>query len=247
MQRTDADGIRTVTLDRPAVKNAMTPEIATEMAAAIQTADPTELDAIVITGAGDAFSAGGDIQAMAERDWPAAERASIVDETFGRLARAMLDAKVPIVAKVNGDAVGAGLSLVVLSDLAIAVDSARFNAGFARVGLIPDTGGTFLLPALVGLRTAKRLVLTAEFVDAEAAASMDLITEAVAAEALDERVNATLDQLSALPTETLGRVRRSLHRNLGRPIGDALANEAHWQAEAYATDAHRDGVAAFLE
>lgn len=247
MDVTDDGGIRTLTLDRPAVKNALTPEIAVDIAQAIEEATPERHDAIVLTGAGDAFCSGGDIQAMAEREWPADERSELVATTFGRLAEAMLEATVPIVAKVNGDAVGAGLSLVLLSDLAYAVKDARFNAGFARVGLIPDSGGTFLLPQIVGLRTAKRLTLAAEFVAAPEAADIGLITAAVSDGDLDATVDDSLARLQAMPTETLGRVRRAMHENLGRPYRDGLANEALWQAEAYATEAHREGVATFLE
>lgn len=246
MDSTDEDGIRTLTLNRPEVLNALTPEIAIALAEAVETASPDELDAIVLTGAGDAFSSGGDIQAMAERDWPADERSSLVADSFGRLAIAMLEADVPLVARVNGDAVGAGLALVVLCDFAYASTDARFNAGFARVGLIPDSGGTFLLPALVGLRTAKRLTMLAEFIDADEAAAMDLITEAVPPDELDERVDGCVERLGTLPTETLGRVRQAMHGNLGRTYRDGLDNEAYWQAEAYATDAHREGVASFL-
>ncbi|MFW6449062.1 MAG: enoyl-CoA hydratase/isomerase family protein [Halobacteriota archaeon] len=247
MDARDDDGVRTLTLNRPEVKNALTPQVVLDLAEAVETAHPDEVDAIVLTGAGDAFCAGGDINAMAERAWPPAERARRIDESFGRLAEAMLEADVPIVGRVNGDAVGAGLALVALCDFAYAARGARFNAGFARVGLIPDTGGTFLLPALVGLRSAKRLALEADFVDAEAAAEMDLINEAVPAEALDDRVDACLAVLDTVATETLGRVRRALHENLGRPYAEALRTEARLQAEAYATDAHREGVRAFLE
>lgn len=247
MERTDDDGIRTLTLNRPTVKNAMTPEIAIALAEAVEEAKPGAVDAIVLTGAGDAFSSGGDINAMAERDWPVAERSTRIEESFGRLAEAMLEARVPIVARVNGDAVGAGLALVLLSDFAYAVEDARFSAGFARVGLIPDSGGTFLLPALVGLRTAKRLVLHADLIDAVEAAEIGIINEAVPVNDLDERVDHCLATLASVPTETLGRARRAVHGNLGRPYGDALANEALWQAEAYGTDAHKEGVASFLE
>lgn len=247
MDVTDADGVRTITLNRPAVRNALTPDLVVELAEAVEEANPDKHDAIVITGAGETFCSGGDINAMAERDWPADERSTLVAETFGRLATAMLEADVPIVARVNGDAVGAGLALVALCDIAIATDDARFNAGFARVGLIPDAGGTFLLPAMIGLRSAKRLALTAAFVNAEEAAELDLIDEVVRSDDLDEALVQTLDRLRRLPTETLGRIRRAIHQNLGRTYEDGLRNEAFWQAEAYATEAHREGVRSFLE
>lgn len=242
-----SDGIERVTLDRPAVRNALTPELVVELATTVEAAAPAELDAIVLTGEGETFCSGGNLHEMADRDWPAEERPRIVAETFGRLTEAMLEADVPIVARINGDAVGAGLSLVLLADFAFAVERATFSAGFARVGLIPDTGGTFLLPAIVGLRAAKELALTAEFVDARRAAELDLITEAVADDVLDDRVEDCLERLRVMPTATLGRVRRAMHDNLGRPYPDALDREAYRQATAYGSEDHREGVAAFLE
>ena len=246
MDVTDDAGIRTLTLNRPSVKNAMTPAVALELAEAFETAEPDEVDSIVLTGAGDAFCSGGDINAMADRAWPVAERAKRIEESFGRLAEAMLEADVPIVGKINGDAVGAGLALVALCDFAYAVEDARFNAGFARVGLIPDTGGTFLLPALVGLREAKRLAMMADFVEAPEAATLGLINEAVPADELDASVDHCLAVLATVETETLGRVRQAMHENLGRPYDDALTAEARLQAEAYATEAHKEGVRRFL-
>lgn len=246
MDVTDDAGIRTLTLNRPSVKNAMTPAVALELAEAFETAEPDEVDSIVLTGAGDAFCSGGDINAMADRAWPVAERAERIEESFGRLAEAMLEADVPIVGKINGDAVGAGLALVALCDFAYAVEDARFNAGFARVGLIPDTGGTFLLPALVGLREAKRLAMMADFVEAPEAATLGLINEAVPADELGASVGHCLAVLATVETETLGRVRQAMHENLGRPYDDALTAEARLQAEAYATEAHKEGVRRFL-
>ncbi len=247
MDVTTTDGVRHITLNRPDRRNAVSPEDVVELAAAITEVSPSEASAIRLAGKGPAFCAGGDLDAMAEREWPRGERARRVEATFGRLARAMLEAEVPIVARVHGDAVGAGLALVALSDFAFASTEARFNAGFARVGLVPDVGGSFLLPKLLGLRTAKDLALTARFVDAEEANRIDLVNDTVDPETLDDRVDACLDRLADLPTATLGRIRRTIHHNLGRPYPDALAFEAHEQAAAYDTPAHKEGVAAFRD
>ena len=247
MKTTTGDGIFGITFDRPESMNAFDSETAIELARAIESVDPTEHDAVVLTGEGEAFSAGGDIEAMAEREETAREAYERINETYGRVAEAMYGCPVPVVAKVNGDAVGAGLTVTALSDFAYAVEDARFSCAFVHVGLVPDTGGSYLLPKLVGLRAAKRLVFTGEFVDAEEAADLGLINEVVPADELDERVTALLETLATRPTETIALAKQALHGNLGRQWNDALEYETLLQIQAYDTDAHEEGVSAFLD
>ncbi len=241
------EGVLRITFDRPDVMNAFSTETAEEFADAVASADPDDHHAVVLTGEGDAFSAGGDIQAMAERREGPQEAYERIGETFGRVVEEMFECPVPIVAKVNGDAVGAGLAIVALSDFAYADEEATFSCAFVRVGLVPDTGGTFLLPQLVGLRTAKRLAFTGEFVSAETAAELDLINEAVATADLDERVAETVDRLRRRPTETIGLMKQAMHENLGRHWSEALDYENLMQVQAYMSDSHEEGVEAFLE
>ncbi len=247
MKISDADGVRTVTFDRPGVMNAVTVETATELAKTIEDVDAETHDAVVLTGEGAAFSAGGDIETMVETEANAVETFDGIAETFGRVVEAAITSRVPIVAEVNGDAVGAGLALAALSDFAYAADSASFSCAFVRVGLIPDTGGTFLLPQLVGLRTAKRLAMTGEFISAEEAADIDLINDAVQDDELDERVDELLSTLRKRPTKTVGLTKRALHENAGKHWREALDHENTIQALARDTPEHEEGVAAFLE
>ncbi|APW98788.1 enoyl-CoA hydratase [Halobiforma lacisalsi AJ5] len=241
------DGVLEITFDRPGVLNAITRETAVTLAETIEDASPEEYHAIVLSGEGDAFSAGGDVEAMAEE--PVAPRAEYeeVEETFGRVVEAMLECPVPIVAKVNGDAVGAGLAIVALSDIAYAAEDATFSCAFVKVGLIPDTGGTFMLPEIVGLRTAKKLAFTGEFFDAERAADLDLVNEAVPADELEKRVTETVDRLGRRPTDVIGMMKQAMHENLGRRWDEALDYENMLQVQARATESHEEGVAAFLE
>ncbi|OIB57883.1 enoyl-CoA hydratase/isomerase family protein [Natrialba sp. SSL1] len=241
------DGVLRLTFDRPGVLNAITRETASKLADTIGDADPEEYHAIVITGEGDAFSAGGDIEAMAEEPDPPRQAYEEVTETFGRVVEAMLECPVPIVANVNGDAVGAGLAIVALSDIAYAAEDATFSCAFVRVGLIPDTGGTFMLPRLIGLRAAKKLAFTGEFFDAERAAELDLINESVPAADLDERVTETVERLGRRPTDVIGMMKQAMHENMGRQWDEALDYENLLQVHARATDSHEEGVAAFLE
>ncbi|UTF52565.1 enoyl-CoA hydratase/isomerase family protein [Natronosalvus rutilus] len=247
MQVDDAGDVVRITFDRPDVLNAFSTETAETLADAIADVSPADHHAVVLTGEGTAFSAGGDIQAMAERREGPQEAFDRITETFGRVVEEMLECPVPTVAKVNGDAVGAGLAIVALSDFAYASQDATFSCAFVRVGLIPDTGGTFLLPKLVGLRTAKELAFTGKFFDAEEAADLDLINESVDPDDLEERVEETVDRLGRRPTETIALMKRAMHENLGRHWGEALEYENLLQVQAYTSDSHEEGVSAFLE
>lgn len=239
--------VKRLVFDRPDVRNAMTAETAVALADAIEAVDAETHDAVVITGEGEAFSAGGDVAAMADREETASEAYDRVRDSFGRLAEAVLTAPVPVVATVNGDAVGAGTSLVALADFAYAAESARLGASYVNVGLVPDAGATALLPRIIGLRATKELVFTGRLLSAEEAADLDLVNEAVPDEDLDERVDDLLDTLEDRPTETVALAKRAIHDGLGRSWRDGLDREAHVQALAYDTDAHAEGVAAFLE
>ncbi|ELZ98141.1 enoyl-CoA hydratase [Haloferax mucosum ATCC BAA-1512] len=247
MRVEDTDGVRTVTFDRPSVKNAFTADVARDLSATLEDLTPETFDAVVLTGDGDAFSAGGDIQAMAERDETAREAYERVRGTLGRVAEAILTAPVPVVARVNGDAVGAGTSVVAACDFAYAARGARFGASFVNVGLVPDAGGTVTLPRLVGLRAAKELAFTGTLISAERAATLDLVNDVVAPDELDATVTETVETLASRPTETLALAKEAIHANLGRPWRDGLEREAQAQTLAYDTDAHDEGVSAFLE
>jgi len=247
MEITEEDGVRTVTFDRPEVMNAFTTDTAEELAEIIADTDADEFDALVLTGDGGVFSAGGDIESMAEREETTEQAYERVTETFGRVVEEAMSAKVPIVAKVNGDAVGAGLAIAAVSDFAYAVESATFSCAFVRVGLIPDTGGSVLLPRLVGLRTAKRLAFTGEFFGAAEAAEMGLINEVHPEDELDSAVSDLLDTLRKRPTKTIGLAKRAIHQNMGQGWRDGLDYENHVQSLAYDTPEHKEGVEAFLE
>jgi len=246
MEITDDDGVRRITFDRPDARNAMDGDVAREFAAAVEAVAPDTHDAVVVAGEGEAFSAGGDIEAMAERDErPEASRERLA-ETFGRAFEAVYTSRVPVVARVDGDAAGAGLSVAAVADFAYAAEGARFVAAFVHVGLVPDTGGTFLLPRLVGWRTAKRIAITGEPVPAREAAELGLVNEAVPAADLDDRVADALETLRERPTETVGLIKRAIHENAGREWAGALDYEQHVQALAYGSEAHDEGVEAFL-
>ncbi|WP_129116165.1 enoyl-CoA hydratase/isomerase family protein [Halegenticoccus tardaugens] len=247
MVRVETDNrVRTLAFDRPESKNAFSPMAAGELIDALEAAADDDARAVVLTGDGDAFSAGGDIQSMADRDETPYESYRRVQATLNTVIETILTSPFPIIAKVNGDAVGAGTNIVAACDFVYADTEARFGEVFANVGLIPDSGGTVILPALVGFRTAKELTMTGRLFDAEEASEMDLVNRALPAEELDDAVDDLLETLGKKPTETLALTKRGLHENIGRPLRDALDREAHLQVLAYGSEAHEIGVNAFL-
>ncbi|WP_396266427.1 enoyl-CoA hydratase/isomerase family protein [Halanaeroarchaeum sp. HSR-CO] len=247
MTVSDDDGLRRITIDRPEARNALTLGMAADIADAIETAEPADHYAILLEGVGESFSAGGDVVAMQNRGTDVRAEFERIADTFGRVVEAAMTADVPIVAKVQGDAIGAGLSLVAVSDLAYASTDARFSVAFVRVGLVPDTGGSVLLPHLIGLRETKRLALTGEFFDGTEAADLGLVTDAVPADQLDDIVDDMLDTLADQPTRIVGLIREAIHGGIGRDWRSALEHENQIQAQARDTVEHAESVQAFVE
>lgn len=247
MARTEIDDrVQTTTFDRPESRNAFTAEAARELAEAINHAERNDVRALVLTGEGESFSAGGDLEEMAAREETPHEAYRRYQGTLNAMIEGILTAPFPVIAKVNGDAVGAGTNVAAACDFVIADEEARFGEVFVNVGLIPDSGGTFILPALVGLRTAKELAMTGEVFDAEKAADLGLINEAVPGDELDDAVDDLLDTLGSKPTETLGLTKRGFHENIGSSYQEALETEANLQVLCYGSEAHAEGVDAFL-
>lgn len=239
--------VHTIAFDRPDQRNAMNADVARELVAALESAAEDDARAAVLTGEGEAFSAGGDVRAMAEREETPAAALERIEGTLTAAVEAILGAPLPVLARVNGDAVGAATNLVAACDFAVAAEDARFGEVFVDVGLIPDCGGTAVLPAVVGLRTAKELAMTGRLFDATEAAEMGIVNRAVPPSELDAAVEERLSTLAGKPTETLALTKRAFRENLGRPLGDALEREAYLQSIAYGTEAHEEGVQAFLE
>lgn len=247
MARTEIDDrVQTTTFDRPDSRNAFTAEAARELADAIDHAEEHDVRALVLTGEGEAFSAGGDLEEMAARQETPHEAYERYQDTLNAVIGGILTAPFPVIAKVNGDAVGAGTNVAAACDFVIADEEARFGEVFVNVGLIPDSGGTFILPALVGLRKAKELAMTGKIFGAETAEDLGLINDAVPGDELDETVEELLETLSGKPTQTLGLTKRGFHENIGRSYRDALETEANLQVLCYGSDAHAEGVDAFL-
>jgi 2-(1,2-epoxy-1,2-dihydrophenyl)acetyl-CoA isomerase len=240
------DNIGTITLNRPAAMNALNQAMADDLAEALgAVARQTEIRAVVLTGNGKAFCAGGDLFELVKLSGVAAARQFIVGA--GKLVSAIRSLEKPVIAMVNGVAAGAGFNLALACDLIFCAKSARFGQSFAKVGLVPDCGGMYLLPRLVGLHKAKELMFTADLIDADAAMNLGLINRMVEDERLKETVYAFAERMAKSAPVAIGLIKRVLHCGEDLDWEAFLELEAEVQALCLQTADHKEGVAAFKE
>lgn len=244
------DAVAVLTLNRPAALNALTMTMGQEFRSALNEACERGARAIVITGAGRAFCAGGDLremQQMAERD---GRIEAFFDEPLRLLNECILLIRrlpLPVIAAVNGNAAGGGCNLALACDIVLAAEGARFNQAFIKVGLTPDCGGTFILPRLVGWRLATELMMTGDQVSAGRAVEMGMINRVVADEDLMAEALALAVQLANAPTAAMGRIKALLEQSATNDYGAQLELERQAQLQSGLTKDFREGVAAFIE
>ncbi len=237
-------GYRVITLNRPERLNALTVEMADALMAALDEAqgDP-ECRALLLTGAGRGFCAGQDLSAIV--DLPAAGIGDLLDHynpVIGKLRALPL----PVVCAVNGVAAGAGANLALACDIVLAAKSASFVQAFARIGLVPDCGGTWFLPRLVGMARARALAMLAEPLPAETAAAWGLIWQAVDDEQLMDAAHGLAARLAAGPSAALALTKQAFEASMANDLDSQLDIERDLQAEAAAHPDHSEGVRAFL-
>ena len=244
----DADGVATVTLNRPEVLNSFTRAMARDLCDALsQAASDDTIRAVVLTGAGRAFCAGQDLAEAAPRDREMPDLGDIVRDSYNPVIRAIRKLEKPVVCAVNGVAAGAGANLAFACDIVFASSTATFVQSFARIGVIPDSGGTFILPRIVGLHRATVMTMLAEKMSAEQARDWGLVYMVVDPGALLETATGTARQLATQPTRALGLIKRGFNNSLGIDIDAQLDFEEELQREAGKTSDYAEGVHAFLE
>ncbi len=234
----------TITLDRPEKLNSLTAEMRRELTHALDRA-AGEARAIVLTGAGRAFCAGQDLGDAATIE--AVELERVLREEYEPLLSRIAEAPVPVIAAVNGVAAGAGCNLALAADLVVAARSASFSEAFARIGLLPDAGGTFLLPRLVGRARAMGMCLFAEPVPAARAAEWGLIWEMVEDTDLADRAAALGTHLAEGPTLAFRLLKEAMRASAENGLAAQLDLEAELQGQAGRSRDFREGVLAFLE
>jgi 2-(1,2-epoxy-1,2-dihydrophenyl)acetyl-CoA isomerase len=243
-------GVVTVTLNRPDKLNAMTGVMSDELLDAFTAArDDDQARAVVVTGAGRGFCAGQDLTEF-ESAYRAGERPDIrehLEQSYHRLIPVVVTTPKPVIAAVNGVAAGAGVSLAAACDIRIAAAEARFTQAFVKIGLIPDSGGTWLLPRVIGFARALELSVTGEVIDAETALEIGLVNRVVPEDALEKETSELAARLAAMPTAAIAETKSLLRGAAGLDLEGALQAEAEAQARMGRTDDHLEGVMAFAE
>ena len=242
------DGIVTLTLNRPERLNAFSPDMLAGLHEALPRlgADPA-VGAIVLTGAGRAFCAGGDVKTMGKRAERSFEQRVESIRTMHQLPLMMRTLSKVIIGMINGAAVGAGLGLALACDLRVAGGSARFGTGFGKIGYSGDFGGSWLLTRLVGTAKARELYFLGDMIDAQAAGALGMVNQVVDDAALHGATYALARRVADGPRVAYGYMKRNLHAAETEPLATVLEMEAVHQARTAQTEDHREAVAAFTE
>jgi 2-(1,2-epoxy-1,2-dihydrophenyl)acetyl-CoA isomerase len=239
-------GVARITLNRPDVLNSIHTAMSGEMQEALAVvAREREIRALLLTGKGRGFCAGQDLDEVcpggAVNDFAAHARSA-----YAPIVRGLRALEKPVICAVNGVAAGAGANLALACDLVLAAEEASFVQAFAKIGLVPDTGGTFFLPRLVGMARATALAMLAEKITAAKAVEIGLIYRACPAASLDEEASKLALHLAAQPTLGLGLTKRLLNAAWGNDLDTQLELEAECQGAAGRSADYAEGVAAFL-
>jgi 2-(1,2-epoxy-1,2-dihydrophenyl)acetyl-CoA isomerase len=247
------DGVATLTMNRQQARNALSGEMMSALCEALpRLATDPAVRVVVLTGAGHAFCAGGDVKGFARNAASGRALASFdhkVTELRARMevSRWLHEMPKPTLAVIPGAAAGAGLSLALACDLRIAADDAKLTTAFSKVGLSGDFGGSYFLNHLVGAARARELYFSARVLRADEARQMGMVDRAVPAAQLAEAARAWAMELAALPTIAVGYMKRNLNVGLRGSLADTLDSEAIHMIRTFETDDHKGAVAAFVE
>jgi enoyl-CoA hydratase/carnithine racemase len=238
-----------ITLNRPERKNSFTFDMLDDWAAAYREFErDDEIRAVVLTGAGDAFCAGGDLSSLdggGERT-PLQNRRLMTDQVH-QVIRAVEDLNKPLIAGVNGAAVGAGLDMALMCDYRIATDTIRLSEGYVRIGLVPGDGGAYFLPRIVGRSRALRLLWTGEFVESERALEWGMVDEVLPVEEFRPRLEEFAEQLAGQPPVSVQLIKRAVRAGENGDLRSSLDLIASHQAVAQSTADSAEAMAAFQE
>jgi 2-(1,2-epoxy-1,2-dihydrophenyl)acetyl-CoA isomerase len=244
--RQDHLGVATITLNRPQVFNSFNQAMAMQLQQVLDDCEKDEsVRAIVLTGAGKAFCAGQDLGEATDPQGP--EMKDIVEKHYNPIVLRLQTIEKPIICAVNGVAAGAGANIALACDITFAKKSASFIQAFSKIGLIPDSGGTYFLPKIIGSQKALALMMTGEKLSAEDAEKMNLIYKVLEDEVFETEVVSFAQQLATMPTKGLGLTKRAVHQGWNNSLSEQLQLEGVIQAEAGATEDFKEGVQAFLE
>jgi enoyl-CoA hydratase/carnithine racemase len=251
--RVDRDGfIETWTIDLPAQRNPISGNDVVDALVSLIDAANSDIGvrAVIVTGAGSAFSAGGNVKDMAEQKGifggKPHEQRNGYRSGIQRIPRAMNDCEVPLIAAVNGPAIGAGCDLALMCDLRIASNDAFFAESFVKLGIIPGDGGAWLLPRAIGASRAAEMILTGDRIDATTALEWGLVSRVVPAESLLDAAHSLAERIAANPPNAVRMAKRLLREGQRQSLDEVLELSAALQAVAQHTNDHREAVDAFI-
>jgi len=239
------DQIAFITLNRPDKYNSFVEEMAMSLQEALSGCASPEVRCVVLTGTGKAFCAGQDLEEATAEGAKPIDR--IVAEHFNPIVKQIREMEIPVLAAVNGVAAGAGANLALCCDVVVASDKASFIQAFSKIGLVPDTGGTWLLPRLVGFGKASALMMLADRITAEEAERAGMIYKVYPNDQFELAYKEMATRLASMPTKGLGLIKRALNKSLDNSLDNQLGIEKQLQSLAFATEDSKEGIAAFKE
>lgn len=240
------NGIGFITLNRPAKLNAFVGEMALQLQAALDDcAANFAVRCVLITGAGKGFSAGQDLEEITGPNAPGMQK--VLSEYYNPIVTRLRNLPKPVVAAVNGVAAGAGANIALNCDIVVAAQSASFIQAFSKIGLIPDSGGTFILPRLIGQQKASAFMMLGDKVTSAEAERIGMVYKVFADDIFMDEAKAIATTLSAMPTKGLALTKQALNRSATNTIDEQLLLEDELQQKAANTRDFKEGVAAFLE
>lgn len=236
-----------ITLNRPDVFNSFNREMALSMQEKLDNcASDSNVRAIVISGNGKAFCAGQDLKEVTDPELNPGFR-KILEEHYNPIIKKIRTIEKPVIAAVNGVAAGAGANIALACDIVVVVESASFIQAFSKIGLVPDSAGTFFLPRLIGFQKATALMMLGDKVSAQEALDLGMIYKVFSVENFEEEVNNLATILANMPTKALGLTKRLLNQSLTNTLEQQLHLESDLQIEASSSNDYKEGVSAFVE
>lgn len=242
--------VATVTMNRPDALNALSQPLIADIGSAIRQAIADNARAVILTGNGRAFCAGGDLREMQTMGENEGRVEAFLEAPLGALhemIKLIRETPIPFIAAVNGVCAGAGVNLALACDMVVAEEDASFREAFVRIGLSPDCGGTFFLPRAVGEKLAAELFMTGDSISAQRAHQIGMINNVVPADGLAEEVQRIAAKLAAGPTGSIGRIKRMLNATFSNDLTTQLALEHECQIESGKAEDFKEGVTAFFE
>ena len=235
-----------ITLNRPDKYNAFVRGMALELQKKLDECRSDEtIRCIIISGSGKAFCAGQDLKEATDPNGPTIEE--IVQQHYNPIIKKIREIEIPVIAAVNGVAAGAGANVALACDIVVAAKSASFIQAFSKIGLIPDSGGTYFLPRLIGIQKAAALMMTGEAVSAEKAETLGMIYAVYEDSEFETSAMKLADTISSMPTKGLGYTKKLLSQTFNNSLEEQLSLEAKTQALSASSKDHQEGIKAFME